>query len=68
MRRTLPTSLLVAAAMSLSGTAFAGTLSAPKSLPIDQGYLAVADMIMTPVPYTAGYLVAPLVLTWRNWG
>ncbi len=47
MRRTLPASLLVAASMSLSGAAFGGTLAAPKNLPIDQGFLTVANMTMT---------------------
>ncbi len=47
MRRTLPASLLIAVSISLSGAAFAGILSAPKSLPVDQGYLPVADMTMT---------------------
>jgi uncharacterized protein YgiM (DUF1202 family) len=49
MRRTLPASLLVAASISFSGAAFAGTLSTPKNLPITQGYLTIADMTMTVV-------------------
>ena len=47
MRKNLPISLLTVAAISLSGAAYAGILSAPKSLPVDQGYLTVSDMTMT---------------------
>ena len=49
MRRTLAASLLIAASMSLPGIALAGTLSVPKHLPVDQGYVTVADMTMTVV-------------------